>query len=290
MDVTIAIDWKGFQYHDYEFDSFTWDFLDEYLNKVVDFRCCLIDSYLAQNHHFKKINELFQSVFVIDDYNRLASYHSNLIINPNIYGNEINYMDEMIGGPDYIILREGLKQHVKKKELSPNLSSLGISVGGNDYRNLLPCLATCLQKTDLTLHIFCGSDKYKSQLDSDFDNMNNVVTYGYLKAEKLAVVLNKIDLMISGGGQSLHELAYAGIPTVVICIDDDQELNIHSYLQAGFLPEKNNWNDEYLCKNILDQIKELQSVSKRKEVSEIGKKIVDGKGVERIIERIKSTL
>jgi len=246
-----------------------------------------VDSYLAGGNHFEQIADHFDSVVVIDDYYRMHSFNANMVINPNIYGDKIEYGHKSIGGPDYIILRKKFKSHIKQRDVEPNISNIGISVGGNDYRKILPKLIASLSSTHSQLHVFCGDKAYKEKIETKFQGYKKISCYGFLEAAEVAGVLNKVDVMVSGGGQSLHELAYAGIPTIVICIDKDQDLNINAYLETGFLKEENNWDDSNLTENVLRQIDGLKPINKRKELSNIGKKLVDGKGVDRIVNIIK---
>ncbi|MCG2590663.1 glycosyltransferase [Rhodohalobacter sulfatireducens] len=287
LDVELAVDWRGESDINSSFQPFSWDELNEVLNSAGKYKCCLVDSYLAGDNHFKQIANHFDSVVVIDDYHRRHSFNANMVINPNIYGDKIEYGHKSIGGPDYIILRKKFKSHIKQREVEPNISNIGISVGGNDYRKILPKLIASLSSTHTLLHVFCGDKAYKEEIETKFQGYEKISCYGFLEAAEVAGVLNKVDVMVSGGGQSLHELAYAGIPTIVICIDKDQDLNINAYLETGFLTEKNNWDDSNLTKNVLRQIDDLKPMYARKELSNIGKQLVDGKGVDRIVNIIK---
>ena len=91
----------------------------------------IIDSYLMTKEKNKEIKELFDKVVVIDDYNRIK-YEADLIINPNIYGDKLDYSNQtakVVGGKDYIILRDDLIEN-KKSKIIAFAKNILITVGG----------------------------------------------------------------------------------------------------------------------------------------------------------------
>lgn len=60
----------------------------------------------------------------------------------------------------------------------------------------------------------------------------------------------KAKVVISGCGQTLHELYYLGKKTVGVCIDHDQIMNQQYYLNINFLKTKIHWNSPFLLAEI----------------------------------------
>jgi spore coat polysaccharide biosynthesis predicted glycosyltransferase SpsG len=92
------------------------------------------------------------------------------------------------------------------------------------------------------------------------------------------------DIAISAGGSSCYEIAYFGIPNIIITIADNQ-LNIAKELDdkkiSIYLGIKHKIKKEQLD----NKVKELlNNHSLRKTLSKNGKKLVDGKGKERIVD------
>ena len=91
------------------------------------------------------------------------------------------------------------------------------------------------------------------------------------------------DMAISACGQTLNELASVGVPTIGVCIAENQLGNIKGWEKIGFL-EYAGW---YSMGNILEKIKNviehLKNSKERKNKFKIAKKFINGKGSSRII-------
>ena len=77
----------------------------------------LIDSYLADEKIYSLLKSRFKKVIALDDYNRIV-YDVNLIINPNVCYNNIDYSNQKTkikGGKSYVILRKEFREISKKK-------------------------------------------------------------------------------------------------------------------------------------------------------------------------------
>ena len=93
------------------------------------------------------------------------------------------------------------------------------------------------------------------------------------------------DIAISAGGQTLYELARVGVPTIAISVADNQLGSIRGWQKTGFIEYAGWWEDDFgiRAKNILSQVKDPYI---RRVKSEIGRKLVDGKGAKRVCEDV----
>jgi len=96
------------------------------------------------------------------------------------------------------------------------------------------------------------------------------------------------DVAISGGGQTLYELARAGVPTIAIGLSDNQLPNIKGWQKAGFISYVGWYRERGLLDRLKSEVDRLLPYETRKERSSRGRRIIDGKGVERAIDRILS--
>ena len=146
----------------------------------------------------------------------------------------------------------------------------------------MPRFIKTFRNTTYNVVIGTGNDDY-----SHFLNHADVcILSGMLSAQQMIEEFLSADLVISGCGQTLHELAYLGIPTIGVCINYDQRLNQEFYLSKSILTIGNHWSDHNLEENILNEVETLKDVSKREMLSEISKNIVDCDGGKRIIEKL----
>jgi spore coat polysaccharide biosynthesis predicted glycosyltransferase SpsG len=95
-------------------------------------------------------------------------------------------------------------------------------------------------------------------------------------------IMLESDIAISAGGQTLNELASVGVPTIGICMVENQLGNVKGWEKVGFL-EYAGWNKENnFIKKIKNLLKYLEDIEIRESKSKIGRKFVDGKGAKRI--------
>jgi spore coat polysaccharide biosynthesis predicted glycosyltransferase SpsG len=155
-------------------------------------------------------------------------------------------------------------------------------LGGSDFRNLIsPLIAISLKS---------GIDKISVISPQEIINYipnNNVEVFPTQSAEGMLNLFISSNIVISGCGQTLHELALLGKPTIGICLDIDQEPNRDFYLKKGFLSAKINWNDKNFEKNILTEIEGLKNIDKRKTIAKIAPNLINKNGVYNIIDLIQ---
>ena len=248
------------------------------------FNTVIIDSYLASENRLAYIRSLFRYVIAIDDYNRLV-YPADLILNLNTFFEDMDYRNQQgqtLGGQPYIPLRPAFISNLQKHTVKQQVHSVLITLGGNDYRKLAPDLIRSLNNAypDFQLHMIAGSNGYKEVLSRNMTGQHHI--YGFLEVDSVVSLMLNADIVISAAGQTLHELAYLGVPTIAICVADDQRFNMKSYIHNRFLLESLYWDDTGLMDRIIGVLSIMQEKTLRQRLSENGKTIVDGKGLERI--------
>lgn len=246
------VDWQGTTSQFHHFGSFSWNALDALLNHVQGSATCLVDSYQADKEKFDRLKKHFSKVVVLDDYKRLDPYGVDLVINPNPAGEGMNYQESYVGGIPYVILREDLVDHLIDGDTKRNVKRVLISLGGRDYRDLLPELIKAFQVKPYTFNVICGNEALAQDMKQRFAHLSHFNFHAWLSPECLAYILNKSDVAISGAGQSIHELAFAGVPTFAIGIDTDQVPNLNYYFNHGFLKEWFYWDQWHLIPNIVE--------------------------------------
>jgi spore coat polysaccharide biosynthesis predicted glycosyltransferase SpsG len=106
--------------------------------------------------------------------------------------------------------------------------------------------------------------------------------------DDLSALMSAADLAVSGGGQTLYELAATGVPTVALCLADNQEPNIAalagvSLLSAGRVAES--------AAGRFDRIEEgcrqlAADPALRQRMSDAGRSLIDGQGAARVADVI----
>ena len=245
----------------------------------------LVDSYLAEPGFFSFLHQHFSKVVVLDDYNRIR-YAADLIINPNPYGDSLDYGNQHArrrGGQAFVIVRDVFRNMTSRPNWKASLDRIVVTVGGVDAHALLARIAGWLSDTNVGVQLVAGSEALRAKLYDQFGPGERLDILGLLDAEAMCRVLRQADLVISACGQTLHELAVLGRPVIGICVSDDQRRNMTAYHRAGFLPAEIYWDDEHLREKVLQCVEQMHPLHVRKTHGQRGRALIDGNGVDRIV-------
>lgn len=248
----------------------------------------IIDSYLAHKEVYLTLRKNENIVVAIDDYNRLQ-YDAHIIISPTIYGEFLDYKKHpsttYLLGPKYIILRKEFWS-IPFKKINKNVRNIMITFGGEDLRNLTPQVLELLKGIPYTLHVVIGRAFKDTSYIPKYRQYQNIKFYFDLNAEEMLHLMLLSDIAISSCGQTLHELARVGVPTIGVVVAENQKLNAQYFQKLGFLMYAGRYTDNNLGRNIFEILELLSDYNERKLRSEIGRKLVDGLGARRIVSEV----
>lgn len=250
----------------------------------------IIDSYLAQQEHFDQIASITKNSLIFDDYYRLE-YNCRLILNPNVSADIEKYSykskNDLITGSDYIIVRDAF-QNLVHRELNKTIKEVSITVGGSDYRKLLPKFVKLFAEKypAINFNVLTGKSQLKQKMEQEYSR-NNFKYYGLLNQDEIARVFMKSDLAISASGQTLGELVMTQTPFVAFCVDKDQHPIRDFYVKQNIIDYKIEWDDVNFEEKILNSFEGLLNLEKRQQFIDKSRNILDGNGVNRICKKIK---
>jgi UDP-2,4-diacetamido-2,4,6-trideoxy-beta-L-altropyranose hydrolase len=285
VEVQMLLDLKG--NYDFEEEKINWLEKKEVVSGYVKkFPFVFIDSYLAPESYYQFLSGTFAKTIVMDDYNRIP-YKADMIINPNVYGDEINYSThaKVLSGKDFILLRKPFRECRQKYAAGQEVKKVLLTLGGSDVRNLIPSLIEWLASKNAEVTVIAGNEEYKKELESRYIKITKEIA-GFADAGQMLKYMLNADLVVSACGQTLHELAYLGVPSIGVCVGDDQISNMKKYGALGYLQKEIYWNDSDLKDKIFSSYDLLSSSKKRSEVSLIGMSHIKGEGVKNIFNHV----
>jgi len=192
---------------------------------------------------------------------------------------------------NYLILNENFgKFNSKQKPVPEKARNLLITQGGSDTYGMVPKIINELNglPKGLKCYVLVGSAfKHRRELTSSVKNKK-------LKVKILEDIKEpwklfyEMDMAITGGGMTLFELLCVGVPCVTVT-QEYKELETLSYLEKLDLIENLGFYKD-LKKGALKKriIQLMDNYSVRTKRSKKGKRIIDGKGVERVISLIEN--
>jgi len=236
----------------------------------------VIDSYFADQILYERLSEAVSgNILMIDDNNRIK-YPRGMVLNPSVYAPSIDYSLEdgtrYLLGRDYILLRRDF-WNVPEKNIRGKVKKIMITLGGSSLSGLAEDLSGPIEKEF-------------GVIINKIDPLKGVVS-----AEDMIECAIDSDICVSGAGQTLYELLRIGLPTIAVELAENQNLNITSLDEMGFIEKAGTNTDEDLGEYVIEAIKRLLDSDRRLKISASGRDMIDGKGALRaaraIVEQVK---
>lgn len=273
-----------------------WDDLNseaDRLKQVIidnDIKVLVVDSYYASDEYLGKISENTNAVY-IDDLGRFKYPVSGIVCYANYYDkfdypgkfkdSKVNYYL----GCDYVPLRKEF-ENIEPKEIKENIETVLLLSGGGDQNHALKTFIRSLRADfDFEIIAICG------QYNTDYDELER--TYAgdeYVQIHKsvgnMLQLMQKADLAISAGGTTLYELSACGTPAITYSFTDNQLDNVYQFEKDGLMKYAGDMRNGSVIEAIEDYIYFYSSKDHRKMASMGLKKLVDGLGAKRLVEKI----
>lgn len=260
---------------------------DKLLPLLHKFDVVFTDSVSADAATCNAIGKLVRLPVYLDDFNYYI-YERGLTIDWTIFAEEIhlNRNEFNLLGTRYTALRKEFWD-APEKDIPMEVGSIMLTMGGSDIRNMTPRIMKRLRSEfpQLRINIIIGKGfSFIDQIELLADDRMNLVYFP--DSALMKQVMEASDIAISAGGQTLYELARMGVPTIAVSIIDNQQLDIDGLQKAGFVEYAGAWEDARLEDAIVCSCRALTAREERLRRSLIGRSVVDGLGVCRIVDRI----
>jgi len=276
------------------FQMFNWlDEKNKLFEMVKDADISIIDSYLADISFYNTLSDLVKIPVYIDDNKRL-DYPKGIVLNGNIHAETLNYPKKdgitYLLGTKYTPLRKEFWE-VPEKKIKENIESIMVTFGGDDAKNMTPKILKLLNEkySELNKNVIIGRAFQDIDEIKKYADKNTNLIY-YPDAEKMKEVMLNSDIAISAGGQTLYELASVGVPTIGVCIIENQLGNVKGWEKIGFLEYAGWYNEESFLQRMCKLFKKLEDKIIRESKSKIARYHLDGKGSIRIVNKLLSII
>jgi UDP-2,4-diacetamido-2,4,6-trideoxy-beta-L-altropyranose hydrolase len=261
-------------------------------SREEDIDWIITDSYDMDSNYIQLIKKTGTNVLSFDDTAQIH-YYSDIVLNQNVGAEKLDFSAEkytkFLLGPKFAILRDGLLKResgIKKTTAEKILVTMGGADPDNLTLKILRILRTVNENVEVLVVVGPLNRFYKDlkTYTKETDSKVNLIK----SSEKMTEVYLKSDLAISAGGTSCYELAYFGIPNIIITIADNQ-INIAKELDKQKISKYLGQMNEISAEKLKETIKELiNNQTLRKIMSQNGRNIVDGAGKKRTVDFMES--
>lgn len=249
----------------------------------------IVDSFLIDDQVVESILNIQPMTLFIDDFVR-RDYKTGIVLDwtinaeHNFFTNQHQNVKYLLGSK-YCSLRSDFNNQ-RSKDIQSKVKKVLITFGGSDIRNLSkPILRHILKyHTNLEANLIIGQG-FPSSDFSEFNSANVNLIYN-AKAKDMKSIMETCDLAICGGGQTLYELAFCGLPSIVISLSENQFDDINGFKRIGFINYIGAWDSKTILSDLNQSLLEFSPINRRENASIAGQKAVDGLGGFRLIKKI----
>lgn len=250
----------------------------------------VLDGYHFDHHYQRNIKDMGFRLMVIDDMGHLDRYHADILLNQNIHAPQINYRCDvhttLLLGSRYALLRDEFLANGKWNRKIPEKGrNILISLGGSDPKNVTLSVINAIEALklkDIEVRVIIGFS------NPHFESLKRASTRGTCKiqfvqkADNMPDLMKWADIAVSAGGSTCWEMAYTGLPNVVVVVAKNQAKIAEELALRGIsvnLGRSDTLDSDRLRGEILGL---LEDSARRSAMSELGQKLIDGYGVSRV--------
>ncbi|SHN55539.1 UDP-2,4-diacetamido-2,4,6-trideoxy-beta-L-altropyranose hydrolase [Desulfovibrio litoralis] len=250
----------------------------------------VLDGYHFDTEYQEIIRKLAGRCLIIDDYNHLNRYITDVLLNQNIGSSDLNYNCNpgcklLLGAKNALLRPEFLEILNKRLRIIKNeAKNILITMGGADNSNLTLDVLKNLEKSKQTfeIRVILGPSNPHIKSISEFTASSK---HHYTILQNVNNMLEQMlwaDLAVSAGGSTCWELCYTGLPFLVASVAENQDQLVKTLADRKIAIK---WKE---AKEIPDLITSLSDNPElRQDMSHKGQALIDGLGVYRAISALR---
>lgn len=281
----------------------------------------LVDSYYVTEKYLAALKKRITTIYMDDIY--AFSYPVDMLINYNIYGEEMGYEKDaafadtklLLGtkyvplraeftvGAGYVPLREEFTARAGQAPVMEKVSqtagqmangSVLITTGGSDSFHLAGQLLMEAMKYDVLktkeYYVVSGSlNPHIGELQALAQKHENI--HIHCNVTNMAELMAESEVALSAGGSTLYELCAVGVPVIAFSFAENQERLVQTFVKRGIAQYGGNYRTDgnKMIQNTIAGLEKLCGDEALKtEYRRKALQLVDGRGAERIAEALLS--
>jgi UDP-2,4-diacetamido-2,4,6-trideoxy-beta-L-altropyranose hydrolase len=257
----------------------------------------VVDGYRFVPEYIRSLKTVGLRVLLLDDDGRFDFYAADVILNQNICATADWYArreasTQLLLGSEYALLRPEFRAEPQNREAAAVARKLLITMGGSDPENVAGRVMRALStlEEDLEAKVVAGSGNVRADELQSIADKSRMRFEIVRSPENMVPLMKWADVAISGAGSTCWELAYMGLPAIVIALSADQQ-KIAEGLAQREIAVSLGWHATLSEERIVHELQSLlRDHPRRLGMSERGRKLVDGRGAERVVEFLRNSL
>ena len=251
----------------------------------------IVDGYKFDSEYHRKLKNDGFRVLCIDGIGHIKHYYADIVLNNNIGREEDLYLDrqsytKLLLGSQYILLRrEFTSRRIEKRKIANIAKNLLITLGGGDtYLAITKVLQALNNLNNYKLHV----KVVLGYINYDIDKLKSIINNTSIdllflqNVEEMQDLMIWADFAISAGGTTCWEIAYYGLPNIVLVLAENQKENA-TFLYLNQVSIYAGEIENISIFQLSETIERLMINKKlRRSMSQRGQQLIDGLGSSRV--------
>ncbi|MBI4555991.1 MAG: UDP-2,4-diacetamido-2,4,6-trideoxy-beta-L-altropyranose hydrolase [Candidatus Hydrogenedentes bacterium] len=251
----------------------------------------VLDGYHFDVPYQEALKKTGTCLLVIDDATHSEHYVADIILNQNLGAEHVSYSCEkhtrLLLGPKYALLR---REFLEWRTWSRNISDVGrhllVTFGGSDPANSTRKAIQAVAHLDWleaeTVIAVGASNPHYDELNTEVQLAASGIQL-VQDTRQMSDLMRWADLAVSGGGSTCWELAFMGLPNVIMVLAPNQAPVAEALAAAGVSINLGDAHqvDEATLAGALETL--MYNSESRRSMSERGRALVDGFGAMRVV-------
>jgi UDP-2,4-diacetamido-2,4,6-trideoxy-beta-L-altropyranose hydrolase len=253
----------------------------------------VVDGYQFDAHYQAGIIDAGYRLLWIDDDAQAAPYCATIVLNQNPHAHHDSYArrnasTRLLLGPRYALLRrEFLLWRGWKRETNTQAGKVLVTLGGGDPENVTLEVVKALQSIpDAEAVVIVGAtNPHFATLQEEVRESPQIRLQA--NVTKMPELMAWADVAVAAAGSTCWELAFMGLPSLLVTMADNQrplaehlaaagiaiDLGPHSQIDGSGIPES--------------LVRLMTDPDLRAEMSRRGRELVDGNGASRVVQEMR---
>ncbi len=257
---------------------------DNYVGWIV------VDGYQFESAYLSAVRAAGFKLLLIDDNFRAGPYHADILLNQNTHARSGSYANcdsstQLLLGSRYVLLRKEFRPWRNwQREISAIGRRVLVTMGGSDPSNLTAKALDAIRELSIpnleAIILVGGSNPHLCMIEKSIQSDSTRVI---IDAANVPELMAWADVAVSGAGTTLWEMCFLGLPGILLVLAENQ---VEVAATAGKMGTA--WSLGAAADVGVSTLAEklaalLESKSSRMGQSEQGRKLVDGRGAERVV-------
>lgn len=266
--------------------------------RALDAPWVVVDGYQFGADYQRALKDANLRVLFMDDYGHAGTYCADIVLNQNSYAHEGFYTQrashtKLLLGPQYVLLRREFWPWRGWRRETPEVArKVLVTMGGADPDNVTLRVIEALQQIDapnleVTI-VIGGSNPHYARIETDARAVRHQIRVEQ-NISDMPALMAWADVAVSAGGSTCYELAFMGIPALIVVLAENQQMGAAALAKAG-TGQNLGWYNEVGSSAITSALMRLLTEPEfRAAMSRCGSSLVDSYGSTRIVAEMQKT-